>query len=159
METVLAVGLVAVTVPILFGALAAAHQLRRHAEEDTLACGLARRVHDELRLAWSGQASWFRDEVPAFPSFGGELGGIGLLFDNDGAFVRRTTAAEITGGIRDAQAGYLVTVEGTPHQSPGMTCQDPLSKVRVVVGSPARAPRSRRSCCAFTTLCRKEGPP
>lgn len=157
METVVALGIVALTVPVLVGAMATAVESRRRAEDDTRAAWMTQRVLGELRQAWSGGKSVFGDKAPAYPAFPGADGVILMAFDQNGEFVRLASKSEYDKGIRERGVGYLLTVEGSAHRPAGLTLKEPLSKVRIVVEAPAQGMPAKRTKLAFTTLREKEG--
>jgi type II secretory pathway pseudopilin PulG len=157
MEAVIAIGIVAMTVPLLVVAMGASVKSRRNAEFDTRAAWIAGQVVDEVRNAWRGGESIFAEQVPAYPVFPGGGDKLYLLYDTEGKFAKISDEATCSAAVTTKGVGYVVTLEGLEHRPAGLTLATPMSKLRVVVEAPAQALPAQRAKHMFLTIRTQEG--
>jgi hypothetical protein len=140
LETVLAIGVVGMAVPLVLAAFGGALALRGDAGFDTRAAMIARSVHAELRRP--GQAN-ILGGVAGVPEPGAPRW---LALAATGEFLRAVDAGEYTAGV--AGAGYLVALEGDV----GGMAAGGLRRLRMVVEAPGGAPARARAKHAFEVL-------
>lgn len=150
METVIAIAIIAVTVPLIFAALGASGESRRSADDETRAAWLAKRVDDDVARGWADEGLFFERKL-AYPQFGQADDERIFGFDREGDFRRVVTAAEWREGVKERGLVTVVKVSGTaylPSELPG----EELSKVEVVVAGPAVSPDEQRKKLSYYTL-------
>jgi len=156
METVVALGVLAVAVPLVLAAMGTALEVRRDAEVDTRAAFIARSLTADLRAASAGggrifhpHGDAFRPRVPLAGDFTESAEAVPVLlgFDRAGGFVRRLSGAEYAAGVAGAELGFLVelTGEADPREAR-------LARVRLQVESPAPAAAAQRHKLRFMVL-------
>jgi type II secretory pathway pseudopilin PulG len=153
MEAVIAMGVIAVAVPLVLSATAVGTRTRTNAETDTRSAWLARTVQRELTDAWRDLPSPMFTPRPAFPAFGSADAPEVLLFDAEGRFLARGNANDYLNGSPNPQAVYMVGIF-SQRQSPAniTTTEDLLARVQMTISHTARAPLAKRVPCAYTVL-------
>lgn len=153
METVIALGVIAVAVPLVLSATAVSTRSRIHAETDTRSAWLARTIQRELTDAWRNLPSAMFTPAPSFPNFASATAPEVLLFDAEGRFLFRGTSHDYLNGSRHPQAVYLVSVH-SQRQNPAniTTTENLLARVQITVAHNAKAPLAKRNPCAYTVL-------
>lgn len=153
MEAVVALGVIAVAVPLVLSATAVSTRTRIHAETDTRSAWLARTVQRELTDAWRTLPSVMFTPAPSFPNFASATEPEVLLFDAEGRFLVRGTSNDYLNGSRNASAVYMVSVH-SQRQSPAniTTTENLLARVQITVAHNAKAPLPKRMPCSYTVL-------
>lgn len=154
METVIALALIGVVIPIILASTAGSLSTNRESEADTRAAVFAAEFRDDLAAGWKGEGQYF-DTLLSYPDFGGDGDIEAFAFFTDGAFKARITDAEYQSGVRDA--AYIVRVSGESHAI-GNPVPRAISRVTISVESPAIAPRQTREVEDFITLAANPDP-
>ncbi len=144
MEVVIAVGVLAVAIPVIMAMMVAGTRSSRVATDETQAALIARSVMQEIRSARDGKGGLVEGTLP-WPEF--PTGGERLVFSVDagGRLVEQLGDGDYTTGLRDREVQYLVSAAGTLHRLPGSPDLEVLSKVVVSIETPPGAkPEDRR---------------
>lgn len=144
MEVVIAVGVLAVAIPVVMAMLVTGNRSSRVATDETQAALIVRSVMQEVRSARDGRGALVEGTLP-WPDF--PSGGQRLVFsvDQEGRLAEQLEAGDYAAGVRDGEVKYLVSVAGALHPLEGQPDLDVLSKVVVSVeGPPAAKPEDRR---------------
>lgn len=154
MEAVVALGVIAVAVPLILSASAVTTRTRSNAEADTRSAWLAREVQRELTQAWRGLPTAMFPELPTFPVLATEEAPEILLFDQDGGYLGRGKDGDLQSGVPVGAAQYMVLLHALAMSPTNMTATSPdaLSQVHVRVAHSARAPRAKRILYHYTIL-------
>ncbi len=146
LETVIAVGVIAVAVPLALSAIGGAGVAGVSARAETRAPGIAEWCRIELEAARRGES----EELPAitadqaFPA-GGEV--LALGFDREGGLLGRIESDDYQQGVErigEADVFYIASLSGRPDDS-GVV-------VTVDIEYPAVRPAERRDSVAFHTI-------
>jgi type II secretory pathway pseudopilin PulG len=160
MEAVVALGVIAVAVPLILSATAVSTRTRTNAETDTRSAWLARTVQQELTNAWRDLPSPLFPVKPSFPTFGSPTAPEVLLFDADGQFLARGTSDDFLNGVRNPRAVYLLSVHAQKQNPANLSSNDDLlSRVEITVAHPAQGPRPKRITCSYTVLIPRQTAP
>jgi type II secretory pathway pseudopilin PulG len=153
MEAVIALGIIAVAVPLVLSATAVSSRTRINAETDTRSAWLARTVQRELTDAWRTLPSAMFTPAPTFPNFASATAPEVLLFDAEGRFLARGNGNDYTNGSRNPNAVYLVSVH-SQRQNPAniTTNENLLARVQITVAHNAKSPLAKRIPCSYTVL-------
>ncbi len=144
MEVVIAVGVLAVAIPVIMAMMVAGTRSSRVATDETQAALIARSVMQEIRSARDGQGALVEETLP-WPEF--PAGGERLVFSVNvgGELVERLGDGEYATGLRDREVQYLVSAAGALHRLQDAPDVEVLSKVVVSVETPPGAkPEDRR---------------
>lgn len=144
MEVVIAVGVLAVAIPVIMAALVAGARGSRVATDETQAALITRSVMQELRAARNGRGALVEGALswPDFPADGERLV---FSVDADGRLTALLGGGVYESGVRDRVARYLVSASGARHPLAGRPGPDVLSRVVVSVETPPGAgPEDRR---------------
>lgn len=147
MEVVVALGVIAVTVPIILTATVAATGTRASAEADTRSAWLAKEVQRQIIANWdSTEISEISTDL-TFPEFASSAAPIVLLYDGNGEFLVEGGAQDLVAPSTVNRAAYLVTFYGESYVPQNLTgSADVLSLLRMEVLHPAKAaPESRNA--------------
>jgi hypothetical protein len=147
METVVALGVLAVAVPLVLAAMGASLEARRDAEVDTRAALIARSLTADMRQAYAGDGRIFHQvgdalhpRVPVAP--GDDP--VRLAFDGAGAFVRCVNGEEYATGLAAEGFGFLVEIKCLAQAR-----EEPLARLQMQVESPAPAAAAHRHKLRF----------
>lgn len=141
-EAVIAIGVLAVAIPLAFAAIVKAGEVGGNARAETRAPLIAEFVRTELELARRGESEVFERVEPDQPMAVKALG-----FAPDGNYLGTLEGADYSGGRRkldDKEIGFIVAVSGEP--------EDRGLLVTVKVEHPAVRSSTDRSAVAFHTL-------
>lgn len=153
MEAVVAIGVVAVAVPLILGATSVSSKTRIAAEAETRASWMAQEGFRQLTAAWQNLKSPAFPTKPSFPTFGSVTAPVILLYNAEGSLLGQGTASDYEQGSRNPQAVYLVSVYGIGQKANNLqTGEENLSRVTISVENSARAPKAKRSSSSFTLL-------
>jgi len=147
-EAMVAIGVLAVVIPLAMAALAKAGDIGSSARAETRAPTIAERCLGELEAARQGDSFHFEPLAAgqAFPA-----GGVwALAFDPDGELLGKLSAAQYEQGlarIGGAEVGYVARLSGSRVD---VEPEDVLT-ITVQVEYPAAQPASRRDVLAFHT--------
>ena len=150
-ETVLALGVLAVSVPLVFLALGEGGKSGMASAKDSRAGRMADACLEEIRASREGRARWFSNSGPSdsIPPDGGFWA---LAISSEGRVLGRITADQWAVGVArvDGQAvRYLAAVDSVPYVFDGMPA---MRNVCVTVEDPAAAPQGKRGKSEFHTL-------
>lgn len=159
-EAVIALGVIAVAVPLILSATAVSARTRMNAETDTRSAWLARTVQSELTDAWRDLPSPMFSPKPAFPTIGSAAAPEVLLFDADGKFLSRGSSSDYTDGSRNDKAVYLVSLYAEKQNPANFTVNDDsLARVQITVAHNARAPMGKRNTHSYSILIPRQTAP
>ncbi len=154
METVLAVAVVGLAVPVMLAAMGASLAESRAAEEDTRAAMMARAVFDEVALLWSAGEGVFLTGGASWPEFGERT----LLFDRKGGFVRELPeGSDGAEAVAEEGVRFVVRLRGDRQVGGEGVQARELSRVTVAVEAPAGAPAKARRRYRFVKLAARGG--
>lgn len=162
MEVVIAIGIMAFAVPLIFTAISSAGASRLAAEADTRSVWLAREVQRQMLLKWSDDSS-VSDQSVITASFPFPQTGTGdstqtLIFDNEGEFVSEGSTSDQEAPSAISGAAYVVTISAEAYTPPGTTSgQDTLAKVRIDVANPAKTAPGQRSQYRYVFITTRQG--
>lgn len=151
MEAVIAVGVIAMAVPLVLGTLAESGESGLAAQAETRSSWIIPACMDELQATRDGVGQFLPTTQPGqqFPP-GSEVWA--LAFSADGRTLGKVSKAEYEKGVKrleNTQVRYLATLKGTPTPpKPGIT---PLLNVTLTLEFPAAVPAEKRQKIAFHT--------
>lgn len=155
MEVVLAIAIVALTIPLIFGVMGASSGSRKQSRVETHGPFIARGLMDDVQRGWRAEGYFFEGELPS-PHFGEEGDERIFGFDSEGLFVRRLSAAEDGAGVGDGGIVYVAKVRGEAPDTgtflAGETDAAEASLVTVRIESPAIAKPPERKSMVYQTL-------
>lgn len=146
LEAVIAVGVMAVAVPLALSAIGSAGVVGVSARAETRAPGIADWCRIELEAARRGE-SQVLPPILAREAFPGGDEVMALAFDREGALLGRVASDDFQAGIDrlgDDRVFFLAALSGRPNDS-GVV-------VTVKVEYPAARPAERRDAVAFHTI-------
>lgn len=146
LEAVIAVGVIAVAVPLALSAIGSAGVAGVSARAETRAPGIAEWCRIELEAARRGE-SQVLDPIDAEQAFPGDEEVLALAFDREGALLARVDAEDYEAGIDrigSERVFFLAALSGRPDQS-GVVAT-------VSIEYPAVRPVERRDAVAFHTI-------
>jgi hypothetical protein len=154
-ETVIAMGVLAVVIPLVFGAIAESGRSGISAEADTRCAWIVPQCVEEIRLSRESKGSYNTVPGQAFPAAGDVWA---LAFSPEGKLLGKLgkEAYEKSGGVRDFQGepvAYLATLSAT-----GPAAADPakpgaanMLTARITVEYPSGVPMAKRQKLEFYT--------
>ncbi len=151
LEIVIALGVLAVSVPLVFLALEKGGRSGMASATDNRGGRMVEVCLDEIRASREGRARWFSNTRPG-ESIPPDDGFWALAFSNEGRVMGAVTADQWTAGVSrlDGQAvRYFARIVSVPHVSNGLP---EMRNVRVTVEDPAAAPDGKRGKSEFHTL-------
>lgn len=151
-EVVIAIAIIAFTIPLILAASGGAHQTRQAAEADTRSSWLVRDVERRIMNGWSETApsSGFAKSFP-FPSADTPEVTMELSYKQDGRLL-----AEATTG----QATYLVTLTAEPYvPTPNQTNAPTLALISINIQYPAKASPNKRKELTYQFISSRHGIP
>ncbi len=147
-EAVLAICVLAVAIPLTFGAMAEAGKNGASAMAETRSTWMIDACVEEVRAIRSGCSTHF-DPIPpgqAFPTVGGLLA---LGFSNEGKPAAGISKSQYDQGVHIADGQpvrYIATLSTNP---PDAADPSPLLKLRITIEYPASAPAGKRRIIDF----------
>jgi hypothetical protein len=160
MEAVIALGVIAVAVPLILATTTSGARTRVQAEADTRSAWLAQDLQRQLTDSWKNIPSPAFVTKPIFPQFSSPESPTVLLFDNEGAFLASGTSEEYTKGSTNPKAFYLVALHGVSQTAFNITGGgDSMSKVTISVENSARAAKQKRTANSFVVLIPRQTSP
>lgn len=151
-EVIMALGVIALLLPLVLAIFSNSAQSAREARNDTRAALIARAVFAELEIARkAGRSQWFEVRPPLLAMESDEP--LVLGFNDEGEFISELDQAAWETGLNTGggaqSASYLVRIDGERHDSVGGAIS---RKLRCQVSSPARASLASRSQYEFIGL-------
>ena len=157
MEVVIAIGVVAVVIPMILAALGNATGSRRNAEADTHSAWLAKEARRQVIANWAGYQSDVGSTLD-FPTFGTEAEPQVLVYNSDGEFLSEGSSSDLSGSSSINKAAYIVTVYGETHTPPNLTgTTDSMSLLHIRVLYPAKSQPAKRNTYRYNLITPKEG--
>ena len=151
MESVLSIGVLAVTVPMILAAIGESGRTGEASGAETRAPWMAAACFDELRAASLGRSEYF--SATADGSVKPPADGIWALgFNRSGALVDQVSAEQYEAGTRDSGGRairFIARAHPAPANSPTTNSSASLPAMRVTVEYPATAPANRRRTLDF----------
>lgn len=147
-EAVLAIGVLAVAIPLAFGAMAEAGKNGAAAVAETRSTWMIDACMEEVRAIRSGRSTRFTP-IPAghaFPPAGGLLA---LGFSSDGKPATGISKSQYERGVLvddDQPVRYIATLNAHP---PDADDSSPLLRLRITIEYPASAPAGKRRIIDF----------
>jgi Tfp pilus assembly protein PilV len=151
-EAVIAVGVLAVAVPLVFGTMVGTGETGMASQAETRCSWIVPVCMEELQLAMKDQSEMLDKLEPgvAFPS-GNPLA---LGFTGEGKAVKRVSTGDYTKGVRmmnNEPIRYIASMSGELPQPTGNSDLQPNLKVKIVLEYPAAAPEAKRQKIEFYT--------
>lgn len=160
MEAVIAIGIVAVAVPLILAATSAASKSRINSEADTRAAWIAKETQRQLIDAWRGLPDTYFPTKPAFPAFSSEAEPLVLLFNQSAGLIGPGNPEVHASGSSNPDAYYMVAIHGEAAiPSTADQADNSLSKVFISVEHNAKSPRSKRKSNPFLVLIPRQTAP
>lgn len=156
LETVVALGVFAVAVPLVVAAMGTSLEVRRDAEVDTRAALIVRSITADLRQAHAGGGNIFyprgdatHPRVPVMGDYANpeQPGPVLLIFDGAGGFVRSASREEYATGLAANEFGFFVELQGEEHPR-----EAGLARVRLQVETPVAAAAAQRQKVRFMVM-------
>lgn len=150
-ETIVSVGILALAIPLVFGALVGSGESSTTAAAETRASWIVPACLNELKAAADGQSSLIPPTPlgQAFPS-GGQI--YGIAFTAGGQALGPVDQGSYASGLQrlnDQDVRYITTLQG--EVLPAKPGSAPMRSVLVTIEYPAAAPAGRRSKLEFYT--------
>ena len=148
-EAALSLGVLAVAVPLVFGAIFQAGRSGVDAELDNRSTAIIPACLAAVERAREGRPGWF-DPSPAGTAFPANGDVWALAFSEDGRVLGRLTKDEYEQGLKQKEGEsvrYLATLSATP-QSENPSPNSPL-RLTITIEHPAIAPAQRRGQLEF----------
>ena len=151
LETVIALGVLAVSVPLVFLALEKGGRSGMASATDNRGGRMVEVCLEEIRASRESRARWFPDTRAGslIPPDGGFWA---LAFSNEGQVVGTVSAEQWAAGLVQLDGKpvrYLARINSLPHLADGVP---EMQNVRVTVADPAAAPLGKREKSQFHTL-------
>jgi type II secretory pathway pseudopilin PulG len=157
-EALIAVGVLAVAVPLVFGSLAEAGRSAAAAEAETRSTWIVDACMEEIRASRDGKPRFFTatQTGESFPT-DGEAWALG--FSGDGSLVGKVQGGDYENGLKELDGKnvrYLASMRATRQTSTSTTgansAASDLLLVRITLEHPAAAPAAKRTKLDFHTL-------
>jgi len=150
-EAIVAVGVLAVAVPLVFATLAGSGESGLSAQAETRCSWIVPACLEELQATRTGDSRFLPDTVAgeAFPA-GGER--MALAFSGDGRVLGQVPRESYESGLRTLggePVRYIVALSGTPLATDSEAV--PLLAVRLTLEYPAVSPAAKRGKLDFHT--------
>lgn len=128
-EVVIAISVIAFSVPLILGATGGAHQSRQEVEADTRSAWIVSDVKRRIVNDWSS-ATQHSEAALIFPSMETPKSSIHMFYDQQGSLIEQD----------NEKAAYLVTVEASPYvQTEHHSDISPMALVIIKIQHPAKA--------------------
>lgn len=153
-EAAVAVGVLAVAIPLVFGAIYEAGRSGGDAELDNRSATIIPACVVAVERARGGMPGWFEASSPgtAFPADGEKWA---LAFAEDGRLVGRVTKEQYDQGLRELEGEsvrYLAAMSAVPQPDPAHP-DSPL-RLTIEIEHPAGIPTERRNRSEFHSMIR-----
>lgn len=148
-EVVIAIGVVAFTIPLIIAAMGTAYRTGHAAEADTRSAWLAREVQHLILTQWSHDP----EPIVPFPESESSDPPAELFYDANGVFISASISQN-----PPKRAAYLVTVRAEPYPQPqDPSAAMPLALVFITIQHPANAAAENRSKLNYRFVSYREG--
>jgi hypothetical protein len=148
-EVVIALSVIAFSVPLILGATGGAHQSRQDAEADTRAIWIVGDVKRRVINKWSTDTQRSDvEETLIFPSSATPKNTIKMFYDKQGSLIEH-----------DHEKGvYLVTVEASPYvRTHYYSDISPLARVIIKIQQPAKSSSDRQKKLTYQFVSNRYG--
>ncbi len=156
METVIAIGIIGFSVPLILAASTASMNDRRNAEADTRAAWLAQDLQHQIAAVWASprRDTYLPQSVSlTFPEFAAENSPTIFIYDNEAQFVGMGSASDLQSGSKQNAAQYLVSAYSKLHTPANLTSStSELARIYIQVEYPAKAPLAKRQKLQFSVV-------
>jgi Tfp pilus assembly protein PilV len=151
-EAIIAVGVLAVAVPLVFATMAESGESGLAAQAETRSSWMVPACMEELQLAMKGRSAFLEEMTPSleFPVTGGL---VALAFTSEGAIAGKVSQNAYERGLRDVDgipAKYIVSMTGELPDADADDSPQCLS-VTLTIEYPAAAPAAKRQKLEFHT--------
>ncbi len=150
-ESVIAIGVLAVAIPLVFGAIAESGKSGMSAQAETRATWMVPVCMEEIRASRAGKPEYFTStKVGEIIPPSGQVWALG--FSADGSPVGRLDGGAYEQGSREMNGKTLLYIASI-HSEPATATTDsaPMLTVRISIEYPAAAPSSKRQSLHFHT--------
>lgn len=146
-EVVIAIAIIAFSIPLILAATGGAHRSRQAAEADTRSAWLVRDVQQRIFNTWSATSQPISLDFP-FPSASSPKVTMELRYTQDGTLIDENLY----------QAVYLVSVEAEPYiQTPDHPTSSSLALISIKIEHPAKATSNKRTKLTYQFVSTREG--
>lgn len=148
-EIIIALGVIACTIPLILAATGNAYQTRQAAEADTRSAWLVRDVQRRIMDGWAQPGSKTGD-LHAIPFPTSSPTTMELSFKQDGTWLP----------YGSDQAAYLALIKAEPYMpEPAHAQVTPLARITIRIQYPAKAPSNHRKQLSYRFLSSRNGMP
>ncbi len=155
-ETVIAIGVIAVAVPLIMAVSSASLNDKRNAEADTKSAWLARDLQDQVAALWATPRghSYLPDTLSLpFPTIGTAAEPTVFLYDNDAKFIAVGASTDMQTGSKQDKAQYLVSLYSTSQPPSNLTTSTTkLARLFIKVEYPAKASLKKRQVNQYSVV-------
>lgn len=150
-EAVIAIGVLAVAIPMVFGTIAEAGKSGMATEAETRSVWIVPACMEEVRASREGRSQYFAKTTigQTFPNAGDVWA---LAFSPEGRPIGKLAKSAYDAGVKElngSRVGYIATM--TSAQAPVKAGTTPMLRLHVAVEYPAAAKSTRRSKLDFHT--------
>ena len=157
-ETVIAMGVLAVAIPLVFGALAESGKSAQSSEAETRSTWIIPACMEEIHASRSGRSQFFPTTLAneTFPALGDVWA---LAFSGEGKPVGKIPKADYDKGIREIDGKPIryivalsaVNVPPSAAETEAKPGHIPILQVQITLEFPATAPAAKRQRLEFNT--------
>ncbi len=151
-EAVLAIGILAVAIPLVFGVMAESNKSNFSSEAETFSNWIVPTCMDQIQASRDGRSAYFPTTLQQ-ESFPLESEVWALGFSPEGQIVNKITAQEYEKGItklNEQSIRYIASLSST--NLPENTIVVPMLRAKISLEYPAAAPAHKREKLNFYTL-------
>lgn len=150
-EAVIAIGVLAVAIPMVFGTIAEAGKSGMATEAETRSVWIVPACMEEVRASREGRSQYFAPTTAGqvFPTSGQVWA---LAFSEEGRPLGKLAKSAYDAGVKElngSRVGYIATMTST--QAPVKVGTTPMLRLHIAVEYPATAKAARRSKLDFHT--------
>lgn len=150
-ESVIAVGVLAIAIPLVFGSIAESGKSGMASQAETRAIWIVPTCMEEIRASRDGKPEYF-NRTKAGETFppAGEVWAIG--FAPDGSAVGKMDTASYRSGTRQLKGEPVLYIASMSSESESSaTGSTPMLNVKITIEYPAAAPEGKRQTLDFHT--------
>ncbi|MEO7097913.1 MAG: hypothetical protein ABI162_01030 [Luteolibacter sp.] len=150
-EVIIAVGVLAVAIPLVFGALAESGKSGMSSEAETRSTWIVPACMDEIRASREGHPQYFSSTTTGqiFPPAGDVWA---LAFSQEGKPIGKVTKALYDRGTKEINGTKILYLASISTESQPVTAEaTPMLKTRISLEYPAAAPAEKRQKLDFFT--------
>ncbi|MGD7654609.1 MAG: hypothetical protein ACQCXQ_15430 [Verrucomicrobiales bacterium] len=152
MEAVISIGVLAVALPLVYGAMGEAGRSGMNAEAETRSAWIVPVCFQEVKASREGRSAYFPETADGeeFPAAGGLWA---LAFTAEGKLAGKVTSAEYDAGVTTVDGEgvrYVVTMSAEEEASEDAD-DEPMLRLEFVMEYPAGVPAKKRRSLEFQT--------